>query len=292
MTKSFKPMLAATLKGAVPYPVWVSPKIDGVRAVVRNGVVLSRSLKPIPNKHVQDLFRDLEGLDGELVLGCPFDPGLMQNTISAVMTVEGTPDVRFHYFDCFSDHQLSFSARLKKSRKIGSGNDKAIAVLQLLIYSEDDLMKLEEAYLSQGYEGLILRSPEVGYKFGRSTLKEFGLVKFKRFVDDEATIVACHELMTNNNTPEEDELGHAKRSTKKAGLSGADTLGSFEVRSKKWSKTFSVGSGLTEEQRNQFWIEKESLIGKLIKFKYFGQSGMKDVPRFPTFIGFRHEEDL
>ena len=60
----FKPMLAATLEPpfAVKYPVLVSRKLDGIRATIQGCVVLSRSLKPIPNRHVQQLFSHLEGL--------------------------------------------------------------------------------------------------------------------------------------------------------------------------------------------------------------------------------------
>ena len=72
---SFRPMLAGTITklSQVKYPVLGSCKLDGVRAVVREGMLLSRSLKPIPNKFLQKQFSMLEGFDGELILGDPDD---------------------------------------------------------------------------------------------------------------------------------------------------------------------------------------------------------------------------
>ena len=69
---TFKPMLAATVSDEpLSYPLLASVKLDGVRALVVDGVVMGRSLKPIPNKHVQRLFghTQLNGLDGELIVG-------------------------------------------------------------------------------------------------------------------------------------------------------------------------------------------------------------------------------
>src|SRR5512139_310093 len=69
-----KPMLAAaapTELAGLPYPLLASPKLDGVRATVQGGVVLSRSLKPLPNRFVQARYGrpEFEGLDGELSCG-------------------------------------------------------------------------------------------------------------------------------------------------------------------------------------------------------------------------------
>ena len=49
-SKLFAPMLASTYTGEdLKFPVLVTPKIDGVRAIKLNGKLVSRSLKQIPN---------------------------------------------------------------------------------------------------------------------------------------------------------------------------------------------------------------------------------------------------
>jgi len=85
----------------------LSPKIDGIRALVVNGQLVSRTLKPIRNAHTQALFGrpELEGLDGELVVGNPWDKNLMQQTSSGLMSISGQPNVTFHVFDKWNEYK-------------------------------------------------------------------------------------------------------------------------------------------------------------------------------------------
>jgi len=51
MTTFTQPMLASPANlEKLQYPLLVSPKLDGIRATVVNGCLLSRKLKPIPNE--------------------------------------------------------------------------------------------------------------------------------------------------------------------------------------------------------------------------------------------------
>src|SRR5438477_316656 len=86
------------------FPKLMSIKLDGVRASVQNGQLLSRNLKPIRNPHVQALFGrpELEGLDGELLCGDITSATCFQTSVSAVMNSNGCPKVYFHVFDKFS----------------------------------------------------------------------------------------------------------------------------------------------------------------------------------------------
>lgn len=81
----FRPMLAcdADLE-KLRFPLLASAKLDGVRAIVRGGVVFSRSNKPIPNQFVQDKFKHLEHYDGELIYGDPTAKDCYRRTVSAV----------------------------------------------------------------------------------------------------------------------------------------------------------------------------------------------------------------
>ncbi|MGK3946251.1 hypothetical protein ABK046_48855, partial [Streptomyces caeruleatus] len=68
MTTIFKPLLATDYDpDKQRYPCVASPKLDGVRGIVRDGIVYSRSNKPIPNRNVQEKFGRLENFDGELI---------------------------------------------------------------------------------------------------------------------------------------------------------------------------------------------------------------------------------
>ena len=115
LNRPFKPMLAgeADVEKLV-YPVLGSPKLDGIRVIIKDRVVLSRSLKPIPNAYIQKLFgrEEFEGFDGELTVGEPSAPNVMQTTMSGVMSADGTPDVRLHVFDLWHHPEMPFEERL------------------------------------------------------------------------------------------------------------------------------------------------------------------------------------
>ncbi len=68
-------------------------------------------------------------------------------------------------------------------------------------------------------------------------------------------------------------------------------LGAFRVKSTEFSSEFSIGTGMNDAQRDEFWKKKEQLIGGTVKFKYQA-IGVKDVPRFHVFLGLRHDNDL
>ncbi len=292
-----KPMLSATVDDTAElrFPLLASPKLDGIRALVINGVLVSRNLKPIPNAHVQGLFgwAELEGLDGELIMGDPCDPAAFRNTTSAVMSREGKPAVTFWVFDDFS-HKGGFEERLESATtKVEQFcNAEALKVVEHLDITElEELDIIEGSWLESGYEGVMLRDPAGAYKFGRSTFRERGLMKLKRFADAEATITGFEEQLHNTNEAKRDKLGRVERSNHKAGMVGKGTLGALQVKGLNGDYAgvdFSVGSGFDDSLRQSIWNNQKKHLGRTIKFKYF-PTGSKDAPRFPVFLGFRED---
>lgn len=295
----FKPMLAATLHdlSEVRYPVLLSPKLDGVRAIVKGGVVLSRSLKPIPNAHVQCLFGrcGIDGLDGELVIGDPRDADCYRNTVSGVMRRVFRPKVTFHVFDYHLAPEAGFRERLQHAADLAATytSDRCpLDVLpQRMCRDQAEVEQMETTYLEMGFEGVMLRDPCGTYKFGRSTLKEGGLLKLKRFSDSEAEILGFEERMHNTNEAETNELGRTKRSSAQAGLVPDGTLGALLVRDIHTGVEFSVGTGFDDATRADIWANRHRMLGALVKYKHFA-IGAYDKPRFPTFLGFRAPIDL
>ena len=267
----------------------LSPKIDGIRALVVNGKLVSRTMKPIRNTHTQQLFGrpELEGLDGELVVGNPWDKNLMQQTSSGVMSIAGRPDVSFYVFDQWN-YPAPFEVRFPQFCKAPN----VVNVKQDYVRSYQDMLDFEEYYLQQGYEGVMLRSLTGRYKQGRSTLKEQILVKVKRFEDGEAKVLDYETLYHNENAATEDERGYTKRSSAASGKVAANTLGTLYVEDVQSGVRFCVGSGFTEAQRSEYWKLGDKILGRIVKYKSFKNAGVKDAPRHPIFLGFRDPEDL
>lgn len=297
MIEGFKPLLGYTVKDtdALTYPLLASPKLDGIRAIIIDGVVMSRRLKPIPNAHVQALFgrHELEGFDGELVVGPPTDHNCYQATSSGVMSRAGEPDVTFYVFDRIDAPGVGFYSRGVDLRlKLGDMKLSRVKLLpQTVIRTPDDLLAYETQRLAQGYEGVMVRDPKGRYKFGRSTARGRELGKLKRFTDGEARITGFQQFMTNGNEQERDALGRAKRSSHKANMIPVDTLGSLLVTDLVTGIAFSIGSGFDQATRKRIWDDRDAWLGRIVKYKSF-HIGVKEAPRFPIFLGERFTDDL
>lgn len=273
------------------YPVYVSPKLDGVRCLIDNGVALSRTLKPIPNKQIQAWVLEnkvaLQGMDGELIIGAPTSPSVYRDTTSFVMSHDKIGKFTFYQFDYWDEPEQPYSYRIESAERVDSN---VVYLPYVPVVNKEDLLLKEQLYLSVGYEGIIIRNPEGKYKYGRCTLKEANAFKLKRFEDAEAVIIGFEEEMHNGNEAEVNELGRTKRSTTKSGLSGKETLGAFICRSDQ-SVEFKIGSGFDHNDRRTFWAAREQLLGQIVKYKYFNV-GVKDKPRHPIFLGFRDKIDM
>lgn len=292
MSKNFKPLLAGKFDAnKQEFPVLASAKLDGVRCIIIDGVAMSRSLKPIPNAYVQKMIgkAKFNGLDGELMVGFVGGKDVYRNTVSAVMSEDGTPNFTFWVFDTYL-RPHGYQDRLEYVKKFDG--DGAIKVLpHTLIKDMDALDRFEARQLERGLEGVILRSPHGSYKCGRSSTNEGILLKLKRYEDSEATILDVEELLSNQNDAMTNALGHTERSSHKANMKPMGTLGALNVRDLKSKVEFSIGTGFDAATRAQLWKDRKSIVGRLVKYKYFA-SGSKDKPRFPVFLGFRDKRDM
>lgn len=279
---------APTMADKLNFPMLVSPKLDGVRAIVVNGVVMSRSMKPIPNNKVQEKFRHLEGLDGELIVGEPWASTVYTDTVSKVMTRDAdADDVRFYVFDLLSDEP--YCDRLERVHELATDQHGVVVVPQRTASLYDHIEELEQLFLGLGYEGIMLRSPNGKYKDGRSTVREQYLLKLKRFVDSEAVVIGVTELMHNENEAKRNALGHLERSSKKENMVGAGRMGALQVRDLETNIEFEIGTGFDDEARLWWWEHRP--LGTIIKYKSF-PSGNYAKPRFPVFLGIRDPIDM
>lgn len=290
-----KPLLSCKVPlDKVKFPIYISTKFDGIRALVIDGVVYSVSLKPIRNKHVQKLFGKPEynGFDGELIVGDIYAKDVFQKTTSGVMSEDGTPDVTFHVFDLWSMPTFDYEYRQRELQEILLNNEEYEGVVYTTIHkcqTVEDLEFFLNHEKNVGGEGLIGRSTSGVYKYGRSTPKEQLSIKFKFFEQDEFEVVGFNERMHNTNEQKRDELGYAERSSSKDGLVPTNTLGSLVLKYN--DTTFSCGTGFDDKLRKEIWDNKELYLGKLASIRYMSV-GSKDLPRVPSFIGFRHIEDI
>lgn len=277
----------------LPYPLFASVKLDGIRCIIKDGIAYSRTLLPIRNKHIQSILGrpEYNGLDGELIVGDPTARDCIRVTNSGVMAIEGKPDFRYYVFDMWN-RSVPYNKVLMQILTMEL--DYVIPLTQRICKQPKTVNAHEEEALAAGYEGLILRRSDSPYKFGRSTLKEGYLLKLKRYCQEEAIVIGFEPLQHNGNNAEINALGYTQRSSVQGNKIDLPLLGNLIVKGMfqdQHNVTFSIGTGFTLLEREKLWEQREDLIGKIVTYKFF-PTGSKDKPRHPVFKSFRDPEDI
>lgn len=302
------PMLAGKIKTnaevqRLKFPVFVQPKVDGYRVLIKGGKAYSRSLKLIPNKHVQAWATAnkgfLEGFDGELVVG----PANAENVFKRTRAIGGRNanlDFQMILFDMWNLQQ-PYKYRLESAHILGIGIPRVVTIGNYICNTPEEVLMREQQILDQGYEGIIIRSPAGPYKNNRSTINEGWLLAIKRWSSAEAVIKSVEPLMKNENEAFIDERGYTKRSSSKEGKVAQNTLGRL-VCDFTWpeeypnaGKTVEVkigsGKGLDDALRKKLWKYRENLPGRHVEFEFFAP-GSDEAPRHIKFLRMREKWDI
>ena len=186
-------------------PVYIQPKLDGVRCLFTKDGAFSRTGKEFMNvAHLRTtllpFFKQHPNiiLDGEL-----YNHDLkndFEKIISLVRKKKPTEQDRsearkltqYHVYDYIldvSEEKMSYTDRLNNLTTSDIYNESIKYVSTTKVYSYEAARDFHNVFLSEGYEGSIIRTGTGIYKHGRS----YDLMKFKDFSDTEATIVNYEE---------------------------------------------------------------------------------------------------
>jgi DNA ligase-1 len=313
-----KPMLASdAIIEKIRFPCLVQVKIDGLRCLHTTGKLTGRSLKIHKNRYINNFFGDMlfDGFDGEMIVGTdPTAEDLCRMTSSAIGSYEGSHHFTWNIFDHINEKtkHLGYEYRIAIAQqkiveitaKYPMLRDHLALIDSFECVSMNDLLTYEEDFLDLGYEGLIIRDPNGLYKEGRSTVREGGLLRIKRFIEEEAIVIGVSEGQHNGNEALINELGLTYRTSHQANKIGNGMVATMQAElvkdvhdslSKKLlfnkGQVINITAGsLTHDERKYYWENKHEIIGKVIKFKSFPK-GVKNKPRFPNFVSFRSKED-
>lgn len=310
--KQFQPMLAAkcpksmsteTFMRELRLPLWETPKIDGIRCITLDlpgdrshwySLPVTRHMKSQPNKYVRMKIGENcpPGLDGELV--AVDEDGVVQgyyDTSSELLSHEGEPQFQYLVFDYITP-ETRLDGYLKRVERLRSIKlpDFCKVLEPIKIITLEQLREQINARMDQGFEGSCLRTGVHEYKFGRSSIRQQGLVAVKLFVDSDADVTGYEPLLRNTGEVELNAQGHKYRRRLKDNLIPDELLGVLIGRDVDTGVEVRVGSGFTYDQRVDLWNRRNSIRGLRFKYKHqpFGRlTGGK--PRQPTFLGFREQ---
>ena len=258
----------------------VERKLDGIRcfSIVRDGAVVmyARSGKPITN-FIDSIGPSLISMgdgcyDGEL-MGDDFVALMRQAYRKGDVETDGTFLALFDFCSLeewdSKDATTSYVDRLvtlydRISTLDTEDNSISYVDKETLSVSEDsDLVKvLHDKFVSEGFEGAMIKNPQAPYQFKRS----YDIMKLKAFFDVDLPVDDLLE-------------GRGKH---------VGTLGAFVVYHQ--GVKVQVGSGLSDEIRSEIWDNKEKYIGRTIEIRYQEITPDRSL-RFPTFVCFRNDRD-
>ena len=272
-------------------PVYIQPKLDGVRCLIKrvsdfpgqedlasfSVKAYSRTGKEFKNvKHITDALKGFFFHNSDVVLDGELYNHELKNDfekiISLVRKQKPTEDdrrdakqlVQFHVYDYFDGVMYdSYKTRMQQLVTSDIYDEQIKYVPAKLVDSYNYARDLHATYLSEGYEGSIIRLDGL-YKHGRS----YDLMKFKDFSDTEATIVGY-------------ELGKGKRT---------GTLGKFLMMDDEGVKFgCPPGKGYSYKDLANMLLNINDYIGQRATFTYF-QRTQAGSYRHPLFKCIRNYE--
>jgi DNA ligase-1 len=245
--------------------VYVQPKMDGMRCLVfvdHNGVkLISRENTDILEQHGNSMKHIAEGMaflphgvyDGELYAhGYSFQENM--ELIKKYRPGE-SEEVKFCCYDFISDEP--YQLRRKYILNAVAACDVVEEVRTEKIKNEDDLKNWHKQFVSEGFEGTIIRHGDEGYQIDK---RSSYLLKYKDFIDLACKIV---DVIPMENRP------------KQARLVCVCKNGEFKTNMR-----------FSHKIREQILIQKKEYIGKTAEVRFFEYTD-DGLPRFPVCVGFR-----
>lgn len=278
-----KPMLAKhwnDFRSRTPFPLYVQPKLDGVRALYNQGTLQSRDENIWAPPVVHHILSFLEGLPANFVLdGELYLHGKSRQQINSAVGInriepsDQSTSIQYHVFDLFDGARpdLNFSDRLWQLHYdlelLELPDSSPIKLVPThLAFAEEEADRWFLHYKSLNYEGIMYRK-EAPYgllsRCGNQENRWDVLLKRKNRLEGEYQIADVFEEIDKHGTPK--------------GRCGGLTLIGPEGR-------FFNCSGLTDLEKDTFWNAPPR--GRLCEITYdvLSDSGVPLQPSFENLI--------
>ena len=258
-------------------PVYIQPKLDGVRCLFTKNGAYSRTGKQFMNlRHIEMALKPFFDQQPDVILDGELYNHKLKNDfekiISLVRKQKPTDNdrldaqhlVQFHVYDYFDGVMYdSYSTRQDQLACFDMYDSQIKYVPAKIVSTYKTARAIHSKFLTHGYEGSIIRLDGL-YKHGRS----YDLMKFKDFSDTEATIIGY-------------ELGKGKRE---------GTLGKFLMIDDNDNKFgCPPGKGYNYKDLADMLKNIDDYIGKRATFTYFQRTNAGSY-RHPLFKCIRNYE--
>jgi hypothetical protein len=265
-----------------PIGSFCSIKKDGVNGSMFPTEILSRTGNRIWLKHIEEAvpqaIKDKYLIMGEFVsTDRQGSSGLCNSAIaSGYNTDKEVHKLQFHIFDILELEEYNsrkfvtpFHERNELMKKVVAeiNHPDIVLVEQVLVNSLEEVLTINARLVKEeDEEGIIWNDRSMLFGIFRSTKR----ARIKECLDADFLIVGVNE--------------HKKKK---------GTLGSFIIETSCGTLRTSIGSGLTKEQREYFWINQLETVGKVLK-GYYNKviKDSKNKGKYTLFIPVLNQEEI
>jgi DNA ligase-1 len=256
-------MLAKVYKpGALAFPVYVQPKLDGMRMLYDSVTRKAYSRSGLAIKGVESLLAELARQDwgGAILDGELYAHGVSFQQVMKLVHADA-PTVRYHVYDVVSPRPFAERAEMLEALFIPNRGSRVTRVHTKRVAAEAQLARAHDEAVAQGYEGIMVRDGSTPYQQGA---RSAGLLKLKSFDDTEFRVVGFR-------------------------VSAIGTV-VWECETRDGQR-FDVKPATSNENATEFLRNAPKYVGRWLTVKHQGWTdGGK--PRFPVGKAFRAKQDL
>tara|TARA_R100001086_G_scaffold43269_1_gene19120 strand:+ start:88 stop:699 length:612 start_codon:yes stop_codon:yes gene_type:complete len=175
----------------------------------------------------------------------------------------------------------------------GLSNEFIIPTQQEVLDNHEIATRFFEDTIRDGHEGIVTRSPDSYYKYGRRTRSEQDLFRHTKNSRIDAVVLEILPKKERRDGVPVPKLsdGRAHRSFKKDDYVPVGVAGSLTVRDER-GRVFGVGfgQGWNDNRKRELWGNRHTYLGKVVELEC-KEAGEKDLPRHPKLIRFRDDKD-
>lgn len=268
-------------KDKIVYPCLAQEKYDGCYCIAHRSKghvkIFSRTGKQyLSMEHLEQCFEKmLDGTTKDFIIFEAYNPNIIQAEISGACrdTVNQHSEIVAIIHDClslpeyFGEVKTSYERRLSDLMMINANYYYPCISLPIkkICFDWQDVEQFAAEIFSRGGEGVVIKNLQANYHRGK---RDYTLMKYKQTITFDLRVVDVVE-----------GTGQFK-----------NMAGALVVKF-SGNRNINVGTGLTNSQRKLFWLQKDTVIGRIVEVEAMRLTA-SGLLREPRFKGFRDDKEV
>jgi DNA ligase-1 len=177
-----------------------------------------------------------------------------------------TESIKYHVYDIISESPFKDRTAFILKNLSNLPNIEIVPTYEVI--NEAQILEYHTLFISQGYEGTIVRHSNEGYQVNKRSSQ---LLKYKDFIDETFEVV---DIIPSESRPDQGVIVCSKNME--------------QAGENVWVQHFNCGMKFSHFDRKVMLDMKEEFIGRKAEVRFFEYTD-GGLPRFPVCVGFRED---